>query len=62
MIEKRCCESCGNMRCANSFVAFWWDECVKTNFEKHWKPKQEEKPVLDFDKICRNISKLNRGF
>ena len=38
---KRCCENCGNLRCANSVVAFYWDECVKSNFEKHWMPKGE---------------------
>ena len=26
---KRSCENCGNMRCANSIIAFWWDECVR---------------------------------
>ncbi len=44
MIEqKRCCENCGNTRCANSLVAYWWDECVDSNFEKHWRPKEETK-------------------
>jgi len=57
----RSCENCGNTRCANSFVAFWWDECVKTNFESHWMPKQE-KQAIDFDKACNQIRKLNRGF
>jgi hypothetical protein len=38
---KRSCENCGNARCANSFVAYWWDECVKTNFESHWMPMPE---------------------
>ena len=40
--EKRCCENCGNMRCANSIIAFWWDECVETNFQTHWMPKEEQ--------------------
>lgn len=57
----RSCENCGNTRCANSFVAFWWDECVKTDFTQHWIPK-EEKQVLDFDKVCKQIQILNRGF
>ena len=26
---KRSCENCGNMRCANSIIAFWRDECVR---------------------------------
>lgn len=39
--QKRCCENCGNLRCAHSIVAFWWDECVETNFEAHWIPKGE---------------------
>ena len=38
---ERGCENCGNTRCANSVVAYNWDECVRTNFEKHWKPKEE---------------------
>ena len=57
---KRSCENCGNTRCSNSFVAFWWDECVKSNFEKHWMPKEKE--VIDFDKVCKQIQILNRGF
>ena len=36
---KRSCENCGNLRCANSVVAYWWDECVDSNFEKHWMPQ-----------------------
>lgn len=40
---KRSCENCGNLRCANSIVAFWWDECVKTKFEKHWIPKEVQR-------------------
>ena len=40
--QKRSCENCGNLRCANSMVAFWWDECVKSDFEKHWTPKVGE--------------------
>ena len=35
---KKCCENCGNLRCVNSIVAYWWDECVESNFEKHWMP------------------------
>ena len=62
MTKKRCCENCGNLRCANSMVAFWWDECVKTDFTQHWMPKREEKQVIDFDKVCKGIQKLNRGF
>lgn len=34
----RGCENCGNYRCANSIVAYWWDECVKSDFTKHWMP------------------------
>lgn len=37
----RSCENCGNVRCANSLVAFWWDECVESKFTKHWRPKKE---------------------
>ena len=56
----RSCENCGNTRCSNSFVAFWWDECLKTDFTQHWMPKEKE--VIDFDKVCKGIQKLNRGF
>ena len=38
---KRCCENCGNIRCASSVVAYWWDECVESNFENHWMPLPE---------------------
>lgn len=38
-MEKRSCENCGNVRCSNSLVAFWWDECVESGFTKHWRPK-----------------------
>ena len=52
--QKRSCENCGNTRCANSIVAFWWDECVKSDFEEHWAPKkQEEKQVLNFNKVWK---------
>ena len=40
--QKRSCENCGNTRCANSAVAYNWDECVDSNFTKHWTPKPEE--------------------
>ena len=39
---KKRCENCGNLRCANSIVAYWWDECVESNFEKHWMPLPEQ--------------------
>ena len=37
---ERSCENCGNTRCANSVVAYYWDECVKSDFEKHWIPRE----------------------
>lgn len=37
--ESRSCENCGNIQCANSPIAYHWDECVDTNFTKHWIPK-----------------------
>ena len=40
----RSCENCGNDQCANSLVAIWLDECVESQFTKHWTPKQEEDP------------------
>ncbi len=38
--EKRSCENCGNAACANSLVAIHYDECVKSGFAEHWKPKR----------------------
>ena len=38
MAEKRSCENCGNVRCANSLIAIWWHECVDSGFTKHWMP------------------------
>ncbi len=58
--QKRSCENCGNTRCANSAVAYNWDECVSSDFTKHWMPKEKE--VIDFDKICKQIQTLNRGW
>ena len=37
---ERSCENCGDTRCANSAVAYNWDECVDSNFTKHWVPKK----------------------
>ena len=34
-------ENCGDTRCANSAVAYNWDECIDSNFTKHWMPKEE---------------------
>ena len=39
---ERSCENCGDTRCANSAVAYNWDECVDSNFTKHWVPKEVE--------------------
>ena len=39
---ERSCENCGNTRCANSVVAYNWDECVSSDFTKHWTPKEVE--------------------
>ncbi len=36
----RSCENCGNPRCSNSLVAFYWDECVDSMFTQHWTPKK----------------------
>lgn len=39
---RRCCDNCGNLRCARSIVAYWWDECVDSDFTKHWRPKEDK--------------------
>lgn len=39
--NRRSCENCGNTACSISAVAFFWDECVKSKFTKHWRPKNE---------------------
>lgn len=38
----RCCENCGNVRCASSLIAFNWDDCVASGFTRHWTPKLEK--------------------
>ena len=45
--KKRGCENCGNDACARSMIAFNWDECVKSNFTKHWKPQEDESEVAE---------------
>ena len=42
----RCCENCGNSRCANNVVAIHWDECVDSGFQKHWRPKAGRESAL----------------
>jgi hypothetical protein len=39
--ESHSCENCGNIQCANSPIAYHWDECVDTNFTKHWIPRTQ---------------------
>ena len=60
----RSCENCGNTRCANSFVALWWDECVKTDFTQHWMPRCDMLPPLqdgeDIEDLVRQIERLKR--
>lgn len=46
-IGKRSCENCGNIPCARSFVAFHYDECIKSNYKKNWIPK-DPKERLEF--------------
>ena len=60
---KRSCENCGNLICATSLVAIRYDECIRTDYQTHWRPKQkEEKQATDFDKECKQIQIRNRGF
>ena len=40
MSENRSCENCGNAACANSFIAFNYDDCVESKYTRHWKPKE----------------------
>jgi len=40
---KRGCENCGNVKCLTSVVAFHWDECVESGFEKHLRPRITER-------------------
>lgn len=58
---KRSCENCGNRACATSLVALRYDECIRTGYQKHWRPKYEEQGI-DFDKACKQIQIKNRGF
>lgn len=41
MEEKRCCENCGRLSCANSMVAYLWNLCVEDGFTKYWMPKEK---------------------
>ena len=41
MEEKRCCENCGRLSCANSAVAYLWNLCVEDGFTKYWMPKEK---------------------
>ena len=47
--EKRGCENCGNDACAQGMIAFNWDECVESNFTKHWKPQNESEVAENED-------------
>lgn len=38
-VGKRSCENCGNASCAMSVVAFWYDDCIKSDYTRHWIPK-----------------------
>jgi DNA repair exonuclease SbcCD ATPase subunit len=40
---ERSCENCGNTPCANSHYAYNWDECVSSDFTKHWTPKPRKR-------------------
>lgn len=37
--KDRSCENCGNIACSSSVVAVFYDECIKTNYQKHWRAK-----------------------
>lgn len=41
MNNERSCENCGNARCANRIVAIYYDECVSSNYQTYWTPKEE---------------------
>ena len=41
MEEKRNCENCGNTACSGSVVAYNYDDCVESNYTRHWKPKDQ---------------------
>ena len=59
---KRSCENCGNTRCIMSVVAFWWDECVKSDFKKHWTPRFDMLPPLqdgeDKEDLIRQVGEF----
>ena len=40
--ERRSCENCGNAACASSVVAFLYDLCIESNYQKYWKPKKKK--------------------
>ena len=45
--EKRCCENCGNTICADSIIAIFWDDCVRSNFTRNWRPVRKEETDND---------------
>lgn len=49
---RRLCENCGNVRCANSLIAVFWDECVGSGFTKHWKPKETAQATPEPEEVA----------
>lgn len=62
MSKNRSCENCGNMQCANSVIAYWWDECVESNFEKHWMPKEDANNVHQQRLTHRRLATCGKGY
>lgn len=44
--QKRSCETCDNTRCATSLVAIRYDECIRTGYQTHWRPRFDVLPPL----------------
>lgn len=40
--EKRCCENCGNQICADSIIAIYYDDCVRSNYTRNWRPVRKK--------------------
>lgn len=59
MQNNRSCENCGNWKCSTNVLATNYDECIRTNYQKHWKP-QPECDMADLVGERENVEDLKR--
>ena len=60
--QKRSCENCGNRACATSLVAIRYDECIRSGYQTHWRPRFDMLPPLqdgeDIEDLARQIERI----